>query len=74
MSQDAFIDIPLSQLNDETLQAVIEEFITREGTDYGHEDYSLPQKVTQVMRQLQSGQARLVFDPVSESCTILANE
>lgn len=74
MTEDSFIDIPLSQLNAETLQAVIEEFITREGTDYGHQEYSLEQKVSQVQRQLQSGQARLVFDPATESCTILAKE
>ena len=29
------MEIPHSQLTDEVLEAIIEEFITREGTDYG---------------------------------------
>jgi uncharacterized protein YheU (UPF0270 family) len=74
MSENDFIEIPPEQLNEDVLQAVIEEFITREGTDYGLQDYSLEQKVLQIKRQLDSGRAVIAFDPLSESCTLLIKE
>jgi uncharacterized protein len=33
--------IPVSQLQEETLNNILEEFITREGTDYGDYEISL---------------------------------
>ncbi|MDG1772096.1 MAG: YheU family protein [Oceanicoccus sp.] len=71
---DNYIEIPPGQLSEEVLRAVIEEFITREGTDYGLQDYSLEQKVLQVKRQLDSGRVVIAYDPVSESCTLLAKD
>lgn len=71
---DDYIEISPEQLSEEILQAVIEEFITREGTDYGLQDYSLEQKVLQVKRQLDSGRAVIAYDPVSESCTLLVKD
>ncbi len=69
-----YIEIPPAQLSPDILQAVIEEFITREGTDYGVEDYSLEQKVQQVKRQLEEGKVIIVYDPVVESCTLLLKD
>lgn len=63
--------IPHEQLSSDTLQGLIEEFITREGTDYGQEEVSLDTKVAQVLRQLQRGDVVIVFDPSSESVSLL---
>ena len=71
---DDFIEIPPDQLSDQLLQAVIEEFITREGTDYGMQEYSLGQKVLQIKRQLDNGRAIIVYDPISESCTLMVKD
>lgn len=71
---DEYIEIPSEQLSSEVLQAVIEEFVVREGTDYGMQEYSLQQKVAQVQRQLDSGRVAIVFDPVSESCTLMRKD
>ena len=49
---------------------MIESFVLREGTDYGQREYSLEQKVAQVRAQLERGQARIVFDPESNTVTI----
>lgn len=68
------IEIPPDRLSPEMLDAVIEEFINREGTDYGTQDYSLEQKVAQVKRQLDSGRVTITFDPVSESCTLMLKD
>ena len=64
------LEVPIAQLSEEALLGVIEEYITREGTDYGLQEFSLEQKVEQVKRQLSSGRAIIVFDPATESCGI----
>ena len=66
------MQIPLDMLEPETLRSVIENFITREGTDYGDLEYTLDEKVAQVMRQLVKGEAHLVYDEESESCNIIS--
>jgi uncharacterized protein YheU (UPF0270 family) len=60
----------MAQLSEDALLGLIEEYITREGTDYGLQELSLEQKVGQVKWQLSSGRAVIVFDPVTESCSI----
>jgi uncharacterized protein YheU (UPF0270 family) len=64
------IRIPHDQLSKEALQGVIEEFITRESTDYGATEVSLETKVRQVHQNLNSGKAILVFDGKTETCNI----
>lgn len=66
------IEIPAAQLTDATLQSLVESFVLREGTDYGVQEVPLATKVAQVMRQLQRGEARIVFDPATESVDIRA--
>lgn len=63
--------IPYTALSPEVLRGVIEEFVLREGTEYGDRDVSLDTKVTQVMRQLEREQVFVLFDPESESCDIV---
>ncbi len=71
---DALIEpvlVPPTALSPEALQGVIEAFIAREGTDYGELEWSLAEKVAQVRAQLQSRAAVIVFDTVTESCSIV---
>lgn len=68
------MEIPPSLLAPSTLRAVIEEFVTREGTDYGDHVYSLEEKVAQVEAQLARGEVRLLFDPETESVTLAPSE
>jgi len=44
------------------------------GTDYGKVEISLETKISQVLAQLKSGKAVIVFDPKSETCTILKSD
>jgi uncharacterized protein YheU (UPF0270 family) len=63
--------VPYTELSAELLHAVIESFVLREGTDYGEREVSLQDKVARVVGQLESGKARIMFDPQSESVTIV---
>lgn len=68
------IEIPAERLPSATLNAVIEEYILREGTDYGVQEVSLQSKIKQVHGQLARGEAIVTFDPVTESCTLLTRQ
>lgn len=63
--------IPHQQLSPDALRGLIEEFITREGTDYGHQEVSLEQKVAQVERQIEKEEVVIVFDSATESVSLL---
>jgi len=66
------VELDSDQLSPGALRGLVEEYVTREGTDYGHSDWSLEEKVTQVFRQLERGEARIVFDLELESASIVA--
>jgi uncharacterized protein YheU (UPF0270 family) len=62
--------IPHTTLAQETLRNLVEEFVTREGTDYGDRAYTLEDKVKQVIRQLEEGKAIILYDDNTETCHI----
>lgn len=66
------MEVPISELNTETLRAVVEAFVLREGTDYGNRVFSLEEKVNQVLAQLRAGRATLVYDADTETVNILS--
>ena len=69
--QSAPIEVPLDALSATALRGLVEEFVNREGTDYGLRERTLDEKVRDVMRQLERGEAAIVFDPESRSTTII---
>ncbi len=66
--------IPLDKIPSETLVAIIEEFIFREGTEYGDENISKETKITQVKKQLELGNAVLVYSELYETVNIVSSE
>ena len=64
------MDIPWQQIEPETLRAIIEEFVTRDGTDYGKIEASHETKIKQVHQLLIDRKIKLVFDPETESCDL----
>jgi len=68
--EQGVIAIPYQRLSSDALDAIIEDFVGREGTDYGDYHFSLDDKKNQVLAQLHAGTATLLFDPVLQSCHI----
>ena len=66
--------IPSDRLSHETLHHLIEEFITREGTDYGLYEMTLEEKVRQINEQLNSGAVLIVFDASTETVNLMTKE
>ena len=75
------VEIEPEQLTPEALRGLAEEFVTREGTDYGTGqaagpksgpgEWTLDEKVEQVLAQIERGEARIVFDPETETVGIV---
>lgn len=65
------VRIPHQDLSAEALQGLVEAFVAREGTDYGEVELSLAQKCAQVLEQLRRGEAVILFDTLTESCTLV---
>ena len=67
--------IPVNRLSPEALRGAIEEFISREGTDYGAIEVSPETSFRQVKHRLEKGLAVLIFDDETETTNIfLAND
>ena len=64
------VEVPWRALSPDALRGVVEAFVLREGTDYGDREFSHEEKVAQVIEGLESGEARILFDPVTESVTL----
>lgn len=63
--------IPYKQIDKNTLTALIEHFVLREGTDYGATEMSMAEKVQMVMGQLESGEVVIVYSELHESVNIV---
>ncbi len=61
------MQIPHDQLSPEALRGVVEEFVSRDGTELTHTD----KKVEQVMRQLREGKAVITYDVDTAACNIV---
>ncbi|PCJ46596.1 MAG: hypothetical protein COA74_13350 [Gammaproteobacteria bacterium] len=64
--------IPYQELKQETLQALVESFILREGTDYGDDEMSLEHKSSQIIEQIKSGKTLIVYSELHESCDLVS--
>lgn len=64
--------IPYKDVPYDTLEGIVQEFVLREGTEYGEREVPLPEKVSQVLKQISSGDAFVLYDSVSESCDIVS--
>jgi uncharacterized protein YheU (UPF0270 family) len=62
--------IPVNKLSHKALQGVIEEFISRDGTDYGEIEVSAETKFRHVKQKLENGLAVLIFDDETATTNI----
>jgi uncharacterized protein len=65
------VEVPHTELSPDALRGVVESFVLREGTEYGEKEFSLEQKVAHVLRQLERREARIMFDPDTETVNVV---
>jgi uncharacterized protein YheU (UPF0270 family) len=68
------VEVPYARLAPDVLRRLAEEFVTRDGTDYGAAEKTLDAKVSALRRQLESGEVVIVYDAQSETTNILRRE
>ena len=66
--------IPVNEIRPELLDAIIEQYVLGEGTDYGEREYSLAEKVAHVRAQLENGQAFVVYSQVHDTVHIMSRK
>lgn len=63
--------IPFEKLNLEILQNLLEEFVTRDGTDSGYTQATLERNVSKVRKLLERKDAFIVYDEKTRTCNIV---
>ncbi|MCL4132857.1 UNVERIFIED_CONTAM: hypothetical protein GTU68_010387 [Idotea baltica] len=63
--------VPVDKIEAAILKSLIEDFVSREGTDYGEVEVSIEMKVEQVMKQLKEQTAVVTFNPEDETFAIV---
>ena len=66
--------IPVTEISDVALNAIIESFVLREGTDYGEYEISFAEKIAQVKKQLTLGLLVLVFSELHQTVNIMSKD
>jgi len=71
VTSGGIVNIPAAALSEVALLGVIDDYINREGTDYGPEPIDLAQKRLAIKRELDSGRAMITYDTQSQTTTIV---
>ena len=72
MNDNDFVEIPWQKLSPDAFQGMLEELVSREGTDYGEQELSTEEKISQLRNALTHKRAAIAFCPDSESWTVIA--
>ncbi len=68
------IEISQEVLSADAIKGIIESFILREGTDYGLNEAQFETKYQQILKQLNKGDIKIVFDPNTESVGLITSQ
>mgnify|MGYP006293164015 CR=1 FL=1 len=68
------VSVPPSRVSKESLQGLLEEFASRDGTDYGVRETPLDERVRQLRARLDAGEVELLFDLDSETWDLLPRD
>lgn len=66
--------IPYNELSEEALQALIEDFVTRDGTDYGWDEMSRREKAEHLLALLKTGELLISYNEDTETCGLITKE
>ncbi|MCB1698094.1 MAG: YheU family protein [Pseudomonadales bacterium] len=69
-----FVEVPPQRLQADVLQALLEEYASRDGTDYGARELSLEQKVASLRAQMARGDLLIVYEVDGEHWDLLPRE
>lgn len=67
-----YVEVPHTRLPQAVFRALLEEYATRDGTDYGEREWSLTEKVQRLEAQVACGDVRLLYDAQSEEWDLVS--
>ena len=70
----SYVEVPPGQLQADTFRALLEEFASRDGTDYGETETPLDRKVAGLRSRLDRGEIQILYDTDSEQWDIVDRE
>ena len=68
------MEIPHTLLSEAALRGLLAEIVTRDGTDYGEVEVPADRRVAQALSRLERGEAAIVFDPETQTCSLVARD
>lgn len=69
-----FVRVPAERVPPESLDALLEEYTSRDGTDYGEQETPLSERVAELRTGLRQGSVALLYDGDSETWDLLPEE
>ena len=69
--QEKAVEVPYERLEPETLRNIIQEFVSRDGADWGEPGGAMEEKVAQIMQQLRKRKVKVVFELKSQTANIV---
>jgi uncharacterized protein YheU (UPF0270 family) len=69
-----FVEVPPERLDEQMLRALLEDFSSRDGTDYGARETTLEERVGQLTRQLRLSELAILYDLDSEQWDLVERE
>ncbi len=66
--------IPYKDLSEDALQALIEDFVTRDGTDYGRHEMSMQEKSAYLLNLLDKGELLISYNEDMQTCGLVTRE
>jgi uncharacterized protein YheU (UPF0270 family) len=69
-----FVRVPPERLQPDVLRALLEEYTSRDGTDYGMRERSQEEKVARLQSQLDTGDLQILYDADSEEWDLVPKE
>jgi len=66
--------IPYHELSEDALQSLMEDFVTRDGTDYGLVEMSMQEKSEHLLALLKKGELLISYNDELQSCGLVTKE
>lgn len=66
--------VPVEAVPEASLINMLEEFVTRDGTDYGEQEVPVSSRVAQVRRLLARGEMVIWYDDVTETLSLFSRD
>ncbi len=66
--------VPLERIDDQVVQALLEEYASRDGTDYGERELTLAEKAGNLRSQLEAGEICILYHHPTQAWDLVGSD